>query len=66
MVGKSVLRKCKNSPVLCLLQNINITIVDWRAQLEPKLAVLCEKGARVQFCVGATRNFRIWTVMALS
>lgn len=40
----SFVGKCENSPVLCLLQNTNIIFVDLRAQLGPKLALLCERG----------------------
>lgn len=29
---------------VCLLQNTNIIFVDLRAQLGPKLALLCERG----------------------
>lgn len=40
----SFVGKCENGPVLCLLQNTNIIFVDLRAQLGPKLALLCERG----------------------
>lgn len=44
-MGKSVLSEnARIVQSVCLLQNTNIIFVDLRAQLGPKLALLCERG----------------------